>query len=84
MVLANRLDWVVEDRAVLHQTLIHLSLTGQIAIVGEGEEAEPLYIGFTPVGPHGRIWADRFDAGFAQMRASGELAALQAKYGVTD
>lgn len=81
--LANRVDVVLDSPFVLHYEIARLGLADRVDVVALGDPT-PVYIAFSPVHPQGQALSDLFDAGMAELRASGELAAILARYGLTD
>jgi polar amino acid transport system substrate-binding protein len=82
---AGRIDTFVEVRMVFWAQVTRLGLkTEDFAEAGLVSQAEPLYVSFSPKRPEARALAARLTAGIREMRASGELAKILAKYGVKD
>lgn len=57
--------------------------TGLISL-GEGRSAEDVHIACTPGKPYGRQLAEMFDAGTDELRSSGKLAEILARYSMKD
>lgn len=79
----GRIDAFIENRNVLlyaasrHRTRFGIRLEGRIA-------GSDIVIGFSPATPRGPALVDAFDARLRELRASGELAAILARYGLDD
>lgn len=83
--VSRRIDVFLEDSNVAAYGITQARMEeGRIISLGEASEAEEVYIACTPADPRGRKYADMFDQGLTQLRASGELAQILAKYGLKD
>ncbi len=83
--VSRRIDVFLEDSNVAAYGIAQSKMEeGRIVALGEASEAEEVHIACTPADPRGRRYADMFDAGLTQLRASGELAQILAKYGLQD
>lgn len=80
---AGRLDVVVEDAAVARYNLSQMKMDGAIRI-GHQDKALPIYVAFTPSDPKGAKYARLLADGMDELRKSGRLGAILAKYGLTD
>lgn len=80
---AGRIDVLVEDRNVVEY---HLAGSGQAASFGVAGDLgeDDLYIAFSPANPNAAEYARLIDEGVRKLRASGELAAILARYGLKD
>jgi polar amino acid transport system substrate-binding protein len=80
---AGRIDVLVEDRNVVEY---HLAGSGQAAgFSAAGDLGEDdLYIAFSPATPGAAEYAKLIAEGVRRLRASGELAAILARYGLKD
>jgi polar amino acid transport system substrate-binding protein len=81
--LAGRVDVVVDDWNVLSTLVATEGLQDRVTLE-YGADPAPVYIGFSPRAPQPHVLAQIFDDGVARMRASGRLAAILAKYHVTE
>lgn len=81
--LAGRVDVIVDNADVLEWLAIGLGVRDKIDIVVVSE-TDDILIGFSPAAPKGADYARAVDEGVATLRASGELAAIMAKYGLKD
>jgi polar amino acid transport system substrate-binding protein len=81
--LGGRVDAVVESTDVTKYTLAQLGLTDKVEILPQGE-ASPVYLAVSAQWPNAEALIEALDKGVAQMRADGRLAAILAKYGVSD
>lgn len=80
---AGRIDVLVEDRNVVEY---HLAGSGQSAAFGAAGDLgeDDLFIAFSPANPNASEYAKLLGEGVQKLRASGELAAILAKYGLKD
>ena len=81
--LAGRLDVVLDDATVLSRSIATLGLADRVAF-SDGGERVPLFIAFSPANPLSPRLAVILTEGIAQLRATGRLAAILARYGVKD
>lgn len=84
---AGELGAVVDDRSVLKYTLAKMNLQGKVNIAPSGSEAtkpSKLYIAFSPKNPKAGDYARILAEGVAELRKSGQLQKILAKYGLTD
>lgn len=79
--LEDEVDTVVEDSFVKQLFELQNYLTGVIDSAG-CLEGEPVFIAFSPANPRAVEFAQILSDGIATMKASGEWAALLAKYGI--
>ena len=83
--LAGRLDTIVENDLVMKNKLGEIAVAAdRIVPAGQANEAQAVYAAFTPEGSRSPELMALWTKGFAQLRASGKLAEILAKYGVTD
>lgn len=84
--LAGRLDTVIENTLVFNWTVKNMGLSeSDFEDAGELENSKlELYIKFCPGKDTSPVYADIFDKGMAELRASGELTEILAKYGMKD
>lgn len=83
--IGKRVDAIIEDRNVLAYALEQSKMEpGRIISLGETGEPESVYIACTPAHPRGQQYADLFGKGTAQLRASGKLAEILARYNLKD
>jgi polar amino acid transport system substrate-binding protein len=81
--LAGRVDVVVDDWNVLRMLVQTEGLQDRLTLE-YGADPAPVYIAFSPRAPQPQILAKILDNGIARLRASGRLAAILAKYHVTE
>jgi polar amino acid transport system substrate-binding protein len=81
--MAGRVDIVMDSAVVLNYLVHQLNLTDKVDIVPLGHPNE-IYIAFSPADPRAPGWAELLAAGLDPLRQSGELAAILARYSVTD
>jgi len=81
---AGRVDVVVEDLSVL----VFLSEKDPgfraLSPAGSTRGFDPVYVAFSPASPRSAAWARMFDEGLEELRRTGELAAILARYGLKD
>lgn len=82
--LEGRIDVLVENAAVFAAYVADANLADKFEAAGETPEREDLYIAFSPAHPDSATYADILTKGIAELRASGELARILARYGVAD
>lgn len=83
--IGKRVDTIIEDRNVLAFALEEAKMDpGRVIALGETGEPESVYIACTPADPRGQQYADMFGKGTAQLRASGKLAEILARYNLKD
>jgi polar amino acid transport system substrate-binding protein len=83
--VSRRIDVFIEDSNVTAYGLTRARVEeGRIVALGQASEAEEVYIACTPADPRGQRYVQMFDAGLTQLRASGELEQILAKYGLKD
>jgi len=80
---AKRVDLVVDDVNVLRMQIESLGLGDQLKIV-PGGEPDPIFIAFSAKMPDAQALADRLDAKLAELRSSGALTTILARYKLTD
>lgn len=82
---AGRIDVFVEGKTVFWAQVAKMGLNKddfvEVAVASEGE---PLYVSFSPKKDDAKALAAKLTAGIRELRASGELAKILAKYGATD
>lgn len=81
--LAGRVDAFIDDNYVMRMTISEMQPKPELVLVPVGEPSV-VSIGFSEAKPESRHYADLIDAYMLKARASGELAALLARYGVED
>jgi polar amino acid transport system substrate-binding protein len=81
--IAGRVDLVLDDEIVLRSTVASLGLNSQISVV-HGHSALPVFIAFSPATPDRDDLARVLDRGIKNLRATGGMAALLARYHVQD
>jgi len=82
--VSGKMDVFVEDPNVMRQTLRSLELDQRIVERGRAKEDDPIFIACTPADPRGARYAKLFSEGTNALRASGELDAILARYGMQD
>jgi len=84
MLASSRVDVVVSDVAVGLNFLTDFAEKNAIRFAGAQGDADPVYIAFSPAQPRAEEYARVFAEGWRALRASGQLAELLARYGLTD
>jgi len=82
--VSGKADVLIEDVNVAASTFKRMNMSDRMAQVGIAGEAEPMYVACTPASPRGKLFADMFSKGTAELRASGKLAEILEKYGLSD
>lgn len=83
--IGKRVGTIIEDRNVLAYALEQAKMDeGRVISLGETGDPESVYIACTPADPRGKVYADMFGKGTAQLRASGKLAEILARYNLKD
>ena len=80
---AGRLDMVAEVTAVLAYALKGSGLSDEVEIIPTTTES-PVYIGFSPTMPAAEVYKDQLDDGTRELRRSGRLAEILARYAMED
>lgn len=82
--VTKKIDVIVEDEAVATAALYELKLTDRVVVIaGRDSEPDRLHVACTN-NERGRYLIAMFDKYLAEARASGELAKILARYGLTD
>jgi polar amino acid transport system substrate-binding protein len=81
---AGRVDLIVDDGAVIKSVSSTIGLAEVVEVVAKVGEPGELFVAFSPAKEGSQALADQFDAGLQQLRASGALAAILARYGLSD
>jgi polar amino acid transport system substrate-binding protein len=81
--LAGRIDAIANNTIVLAWLAREMGVANRIEIV-EIARNDDVYFAFAPGAPRSADYARLLDEGVARLRASGELAAIMARYGLPD
>lgn len=81
--LAGRIDAVIDNENVLRLAIAEIQPKPSISIVPIGE-ASAVSIAFSELRPNAKALADRVDATVRELRASGKMAELLARYNLND
>ena len=82
---AGRIDVFVEGKTVFWAQVAKMGLSRDDFVeVAKVSEPEPLYVSFSPKKDDAKALAAKLTAGIRELRASGELAKILAKYSVQD
>jgi len=84
MLVRGRLDGYVEDRAVALYTARQMGVADQVRVDAPVAPPLRLYLAFSAQDPAAARYAQLWTAGIRSMRADGRLAAILARYGVSD
>lgn len=82
--LAGRVDAILESGPVLQAKLVELKLIGKVSEAGTAGEPDNLFIACSPNQSKSVDITKALAEGTAQLRSSGKLKAILAKYGVSD
>lgn len=82
--MAGRISATVDDANVLAYTLKAENLAGTIRLVDMSDTPSPLFIGLSPKHSKAADYAALLDKTVVSLRASGDLSALLARYGLKD
>lgn len=81
---AKRIDAVIEAKPVFEYTVNKMGVSDLFKSAGSDGEPDPIYIAFSPNNPKSKEYAKILSDGIVEMRKSGELAKILAKYGQKD
>lgn len=84
MLSAGRLDIVIEDKLVMQYNLNLAKKQSTIIQASDLSSLSKVYIAFPPNNPKSKEYARILSDGIAEMRKSGELKKILAKYGLAD
>lgn len=84
LLLAGRLDAILDDASVIVYVAHSLGLQQSIAYAGNDGYFEKLYVAFSPANPKSTQYVSLFDKGIRELRSSGRLKAILHKYGLAD
>jgi len=82
--LANRLDVLIDDPNVVLQKAMKMGVSDQIVKAESEKDTEDnrIYIAFSPKNMKSKEYAEILSKGIRRLKASGELEAILAKYGL--
>ncbi|MFC3150569.1 substrate-binding periplasmic protein [Litoribrevibacter euphylliae] len=83
-VIAGRLTTFIDSPLVVAAKLKEMGMEGNIDEAGTLGDPSPMYIACSPVKPNSKDYIKLIDDGTKALRASGELDAIMAKYGLKD
>ncbi len=83
-VLAGRATATLESKMVMSAKIKDLGITGQLKTAGALQEPTEMYIACSPNKDTSKAYTDMIDKGTRELRASGKLAEILAKYGIED
>lgn len=84
MLVAERIDAVVDTELSILGTAKKLGLIERIELAGYGKEPAYIYIAFSPALKSSTMYARTLSAGIARLRSSGRLAQILDAYGLKD
>lgn len=84
MIVKNRIDATIDDINVLRHTIKQHNLEQEIVSANCTQEKIKLYVGFSPKNPNGLKYANILSKAMINLRESGTLSKILAKYNVTD
>ena len=82
--VAKRIDLIVDDGNVLANQIVSQKLEGKAKVIESPLESVDVYLAFSPANPKSAEYVALLDKGIDDLRASGRLATILAKYGVKD
>ena len=89
--LKGRIDTIPEDKAVFVNMAHKMGVLDQIEEAGadpilnkDDFESLKIYLAFSPKNPNSKDYAKLLSEGIKEMRSSGELQKILAKYGLND
>lgn len=81
---AKRIDVVIDDKSVLNYLAKSIGANKDLKVLSPIAPADPIYLGFSGAKEVSKTYAKDFDEGMSRLRASGELAKILEKYGLSD
>jgi len=84
MLKAGRLDAVIDNVNVMSSIIQNEKLENTIVSAGVVDHKSDLFMAFTPAKDSSKDYAKIFDAGLVELRNSGKLQEILAKYGLKD
>lgn len=84
MLLAGRIDLLIESAVVLQSKLSDLGLSGEIVEVDQLPKQDKLYIACSPQSENAGKYIEMLDEGVTRLRQSGELERILKRYGLSD
>lgn len=82
--LHGRIDALIETPPVLHYAAGALGVADRLKSAGTAVAPQPAYIAFSPKAPQAENYARILSDGIAELRRSGRLSEILARYGLTD
>lgn len=82
--IAGRVDLIIESPPVMNAKLAEMGLTDKITLATTLNDPSALYVACTPAKAASKEYAKLLTEGVRELRASGELANIMAKYGLKD
>ncbi|WP_455381456.1 substrate-binding periplasmic protein [Salinispira pacifica] len=82
--LNRRVDAIVDSETTLRFTALELGISDRVRMAGQDDQAAEIYVAFSPALPYSRTLAEMLSRGIEELRRSGRLASILARYGLTD
>ncbi len=82
--IAGQVDAIVDDMNVVKFAANKLNVFDLIELAGSAGEPDNMYIAFSPKNPKSKDYAAILSKGISELRKSGELKKILAKYGLKD
>ncbi len=82
--LHGRIDALIETPPVFHYAAGALGVADRLKSAGTAVAPQPAYIAFSPKAPQAESYARILSDGIAELRRSGRLSEILARYGLTD
>ncbi len=80
--LQGKLDILCEDPNVFYRKSTEMKLRADIIMVGEHSQTFDIYVAFSPSHPKSKHYAELFSTGIKNLKRSGELQKILAKYDI--
>lgn len=84
MLERKRIDATIDDVNVLRYLLKEMNLNNTVAFANCTDDQVNLYVGFSPKAPEAQKYANMLSKAMTNLRESGKLAIILAKYNLTD
>jgi polar amino acid transport system substrate-binding protein len=81
---AKRINTVLEDSNVATKKIADMGIGDKVKIAGSTGDPDDLFIAFSPANPNSAAYAEALGNGVDALRASGRLAEILKKYGLSD
>lgn len=81
--IARRIDVLADDASVLLYKSDAMGLSDKVTFI-HSPRSDPVYIAFAPKNPKAREYAELFEKGIDDLRATGKLKEILVRYGLKD